>query len=151
MTEWKEFHQRKWYIQRTEMQLKWLHHVNDSPFIHTLYSVSVEMSSTSSHNKQGLVCLLILGNDSVAKVQSLCLTSHLCLLFFVSDSKRPCQLGDPLLPWTPSRSPKYCSRSLHLQCCPMPETDTNKNAHAHRNTHTLFLSHTVKTSKWVEW
>lgn len=101
------------------------------------------MSSTNSHSKQVLVCLSRLGKASVAEVQSLRLTSNFYLLFppFVSDSKRSFQQGNPSLPWTPSRSHKYCSRSLHLQCFPVPKTDTSNNTHVH--TLTSYLTHST--------
>lgn len=133
------------------MQRKWpcclvpkLHHVNDSPFIHTHCTLSMQMSRTSSHSKQVLVCLCILGNDSVAKVQSLSLTSSFFLFFCVSDSKRPFQQGDPSLLWTPSRFPKYCSRSSHLQCSPVPKTglaQTNTHVCTHKHIHSLLIPH----------
>lgn len=42
--------------------------------------------------------------------------NHFFLLYFISDSKRPFQQGEPLLSWTPSKSLRLCSRSLLLQC-----------------------------------
>lgn len=109
----------------------------------------MKMFSTNSHSKQVHVCPFILGRDSFVKVQSSCLASNLYLFCFVSDSKRPCQRGDPSLPWTPSRSPKYCSRSLHPQCSPVPKTETNKNTHVHTQAHTLMSSLTHSEPKDV--
>lgn len=141
------------FMQRTETQWIWLcclvpklHHVNENPFIQTLKRL-VPVHITNKH----FVCLFILGNDSVTKVQSLFFFSFFfnpkrLFFVFVSDSKRLFQQADPLLPWTPSRSPKYCSRSSHPRCCPVPETDTHKHTQAHTSTYTHFLSDTLNTS-----
>lgn len=47
---------------------------------------------------------------------SLTLTPFFKLCIFLSDSKRPFRQEEPLLSWTPSKSPRHCSRSLLLQC-----------------------------------
>lgn len=89
-----------------------------------------------SHTTNRLLSVFfILGNDSVAEVQILCLTSSSFPFFLLfSDSRRRFQPADPSSPWTPSRSHRSCSRSSRPRCCPVPKD-------WHELTHSLLISH----------
>ena len=118
-------------------------------FLFTHGTLSMEMSRTDSRCKQLFICSSVLGKNSTADVQSLCLTSNF-LHLFVLDSRRPCQREDPLLLWTPSRFHKYCSRSSHLLCFLVCRIDT-KSTCANASICIHSLSHTFKTSKFALW
>lgn len=112
-----------------------------APHSHTLYSVTGKRTSTDYRANKRLSVFPFL----LTEIRRWSLFPDLIFLSFVLGSRRRCQQGDPLLPWTPSRSPKSCSRSLHRPCFLVPEDWLN---HDSKDTYPPPLSYVQNLKNW---